>query len=939
MERPYPRRHSRIRRRATGNLLFLHAILLLGLRPDPASAAQSGPSAPRVVLQLSGWGGADLPAWFRMDSAFREQLASRYRGRVEFYTEYLDGSRFSGADYEQHLADLLKDKYQGMVDLVAAFGNPAYGFALRHRKAFGEETPIVFGLVGASEVERLGRRPGVSGGTVTADVKGTLEAALAVQPEIKRVFVVGGTTPFDSTRVAQARRAYEPYRHRLEFTYLTELSMAELVKRVSNLPPQSIVLVLHLFRDGAGQTFRPYDSFRMVARASNRPVYGLVETYFGAGMVGGSISSFRTQGQIAGELGARVLAGESPEHLPIYREGNKKVYDWRELDRWGIDERRVPRDAVVYFRQPSIWQEYGWYIAAILVICFLQAALIVMLLVQRSARQQAQRSLQERVEFLRLVAEVSSSSLRLSAAEVDPWIDDWVRRLGTVLGVDRAALIEEQQEALRFTHTWSADRMGPLPAPSADEFPWAMSALRRSGIVQVSRLADLPAEAGIDRATWQRYGVKAFLATPLVEGGETVGALVLAAHQAERTWPDEVVTRLRLLGDIFASALAIRRAQTARSASEQLTGTLLAVLSAPTAVLDRDSNILRVNKAWADLAGEPSTTALPWAPMGSNYLEVCRRAEPAGSLVSSEALDAIESVLNGGREEFRLRYDLSSPTGERYMEALVAPLGRPEGGAMISHIDLTDQERAERETRELRQTIAHFGRVATLSELSASMAHELNQPLTAIMSNVQAARRFLAAAPYDLDEIREILTDIEEDDRRAGEVIRRLRVMIRKGQTDRELLALHDQIREVAKLISPDARIRQVNVVLELDPSLPPVRADRVQLSQVILNLMMNGVDAMEKVTSGERELILRTWRYDDRSVALSVQDRGPGITANPVDRIFEPFYTSKREGMGLGLSICRSIVETHGGRIWASNNHDRGATLHLVLPIGSEEA
>jgi two-component system sensor kinase FixL len=324
--------------------------------------------------------------------------------------------------------------------------------------------------------------------------------------------------------------------------------------------------------------------------------------------------------------------------------------------------------------------------------------------------------------------------------------------------------------------------------------------------------------------------------------------------------------------------------------------------------------------------------------VGSNYLEICRQARSSGSPVSREALDGIESVLGGGRGEFRLRCDWPSPTGERRTEVLVAPLSRHEGGAVISHIDFTDQERAEREAQELRRTIAHFGRVASLGELSASMAHELNQPLTAILSNVQAARRFLAASPQDLSEIREILTDIEEDDRRAGEVIRRLRVMILKGETDRQLLSLHDQVREVAELLSPDARIRQVVVRLEPDPALPPVRADRVQISQVILNLMMNGVDAMEKIRPDQRELVLRTWRYDDQSAALSIRDRGPGITASPVDRIFEPFYTSKHDGMGLGLSICRSIVESHGGRIWASNNPDGGATIQMVLPISREE-
>jgi two-component system sensor kinase FixL len=255
------------------------------------------------------------------------------------------------------------------------------------------------------------------------------------------------------------------------------------------------------------------------------------------------------------------------------------------------------------------------------------------------------------------------------------------------------------------------------------------------------------------------------------------------------------------------------------------------------------------------------------------------------------------------------------------MEMIVAPLG------------------AERETQELRQMIAHLGRVSTLGELSASLAHELNQPLSAILSNVQAARRFLAVGPPDLGELHEILTDIEEDDRRAGEIIRRLRSLVRNDPTDRQLLFLQDQAREVADLVSPEVRIRQIPIVLEMDPALPPVRADRIQLSQVILNLMMNGADAMVKRKRGERELVIRTWRYDHQSAALSVRDHGSGIQANPIDRIFDPFYTSKSDGLGMGLSICRSIVEAHGGRIWATNNPERGATIQFVLPLVRKEA
>jgi signal transduction histidine kinase len=410
-------------------------------------------------------------------------------------------------------------------------------------------------------------------------------------------------------------------------------------------------------------------------------------------------------------------------------------------------------------------------------------------------------------------------------------------------------------------------------------------------------------------------------------------------HKQEQIWTDELVTRLQLIGAIFASAAGLRRVETGKSASDHRSRALMSVLSGPTAILDRSGMIVDVNDAWGRLGPAIGAHPVPWAAVGSNYLDAYRGAAAPDGWAVPEALGGIQSVLNGGEKECRLKYVSRSPNGERSVEALMVSLGQPEGGAVVSHVDITDRRRAKREMQEILETLSHRGRVVAIGELTASLAHELNQPLTAILSNVQTARRFLSTSPNSLGEVTEILADIEEDDRRAGEIIRRIRTMIRKGETHHQSVSFHDQIREVTDLFSPHARLRQVAVVLDLDPALPPVWGDRVQLSQVILNLIMNGVDAMEKLGPKERELVLRTWRYDDRSVALSIRDRGTGITTNPPDRIFEPFYTSKREGLGLGLSLSRSIVEAHGGRIWGSNNSDRGATFHLVLPIGSEES
>jgi two-component system sensor kinase FixL len=225
-----------------------------------------------------------------------------------------------------------------------------------------------------------------------------------------------------------------------------------------------------------------------------------------------------------------------------------------------------------------------------------------------------------------------------------------------------------------------------------------------------------------------------------------------------------------------------------------------------------------------------------------------------------------------------------------------------------------------------------------MGELAASMAHELSQPLTGILTNAQAARRFLDTTAPDLDELRSILSDIVEDDRRASEVIQRLRELLRKGEPAFTTLDLHRLIRDIAKLVSSDAIIRNVSLTLDLGPGSPAVRGDRVQLQQVVLNLLVNGMDAMAEV-GGERGLVVRTRDTAVQTVHVSVEDTGPGLRPGTETLVFEPFYTTKPAGMGMGLAIARSIIEAHGGLIWASNNPIRGAAFHVALPLAVEHA
>jgi len=254
------------------------------------------------------------------------------------------------------------------------------------------------------------------------------------------------------------------------------------------------------------------------------------------------------------------------------------------------------------------------------------------------------------------------------------------------------------------------------------------------------------------------------------------------------------------------------------------------------------------------------------------------------------------------------------------------------------------RSRHRRELAELERTrvqqgeLAHLSRVTMLGELSGSLAHELNQPLTSILSNAQAAIRFLARDGADLDEVRDILKDIVDEDHRAGEIIRRLRALLKKGDVQRHPLAINDVVLEVLKLVRSDLGNQSVTTHTALAPDLPMVSGDRVQLQQVLLNLVINASDAMRSNAADDRQIVVRTELGDGNGVRVSVSDGGCGMASETLARVFEPFFSTKNHGLGLGLSVCHTIVSAHGGTLRAANNPDRGATFTVTLPLSGEE-
>ena len=307
-------------------------------------------------------------------------------------------------------------------------------------------------------------------------------------------------------------------------------------------------------------------------------------------------------------------------------------------------------------------------------------------------------------------------------------------------------------------------------------------------------------------------------------------------------------------------------------------------------------------------------------------------------------LQAVEKSLRTGAE-YESEYRAVLPDGQVRWIAGRGQVefngdGRPVRMRGVA-VDITKRKQAEEQTAHHRNEIAHLSRVTKLGELSGSIAHELSLPLSAILSNAQAAQRVLANGHADLAEVREILNDIVSEDKRAGEVIQRLRQWMKKGEVQHHSLRINEVVEDVLKLIHDDLINQHVTVAVELGRNLPLVTGDPVQLQQVLLNLVVNACDAMTNCDAPERRLLIRTGTETpngNSAVLVSVTDRGGSIPEEKMEQIFEPFFTTKAKGMGLGLSVCHTIIAAHRGKLWATNNADCGATFHFSLPIGGSK-
>jgi PAS domain S-box-containing protein len=563
-----------------------------------------------------------------------------------------------------------------------------------------------------------------------------------------------------------------------------------------------------------------------------------------------------------------------------------------------------------------------------------QFELVAQIFANALSRKQAEKSLEERLKFEMLLTDILARFVNLPSDELDNAIRDAQRRICECLGLDLCALWQWSIEApglLTMTHIYRSLEGPLLPEPMdvKEYFPWCRQELEAGNIIAVSSMVELPAEAARDVKNFCYFGIKSCLVFPLSQGdGPPFGALGFNTMRAERTWPETIVKRLQLVTQIFTNALARKRAERELVKSEQRLRLITNALPVLIAYVDADQRYRFNNEAYREWFG-----VSPEEAMGRTIREV------VGDGFFQRVRPYIERALSG--EHVRCALDVEMAGGRPLsVEAIYVPDIDEQAdvrGFYVLVIDVTDRNLAQQESKRLQDELLHAWRVSTMGELAGALAHEINQPLSAIMSNAQAARRYLNAPAPDMDEIKEIINDIVQEDTRAGEVIIRLRALLKKAKIEVEPVDLNSVFRETVGLLNSDAVIRDIKIDLELDPLLPFVRGDRIQLQQVALNLVLNAFDAMEERPRGERWVIIRT-EMKDSQVLAAVKDNGMGVLRGDYEKVFQPFHTTKTQGLGMGLSISRSIINRHQGRIWVENNSDGGATFYFSLPASIDE-
>jgi signal transduction histidine kinase len=849
----------------------------------------------------------------------------------------LDITRYAQEDMEGPFVQFLLARLtKWRPDLVVPIGSPAGRFVAKYRRGLFPSAPVIYTGMDQRTLPPDALQNNATFVGESFDIAGLVEDILQLAPDTNHIAVVIGATPLERYWTTIFQKEFERYTNRVHFTWFNDLSFDEMLHRVATLPPHSFILLVLLLRDAAGVSHNQDDALQQLRALANAPINGIYQNQLGLGIVGGRLYQAEAEGDESARIAVRVLRGEPISRFPPVLIGTQPHprYDWRELQRWNISEARLPAGSVIEFRQPTVWQQYRWHIVGGVTIIGVQAALIVTLLVQRRRRRAAQAALTERLRFEVLVSEVVTACSGATMDQLNERIRDSLQRVVRFLGLDRGALWQRAQRdsTVSLTHVWQTPGAGARPATlDANLFPYIGKRMRGGEIVCFTAPAELPPEASVERALFEGSGIRSFAAIPLLAGDRPLGALAFISLHAERRWPVHIVQQLRALAEPFATALIRVQSAAAVENSAAMAGAILAALPGETAIIDSAGTIVQVNKAWATAARSGAAAQLA-LKLGANYLDACRSAVDMLPDIGRMLRASIESILRGERDEFAVEYPTTRRGEDRWFEVRVRRLAHFGGGAAVMHFDVTARRQAEAAAQLNLGQIAHLDRVAAMGQLASSIAHELNQPLAGILANAQAARLLLSDPQLDREELQACLADIISDDRRAGEVIRRMRELLRKADAVSVPLALNELAANTIRLVANDALLHAVTIDFLPGLALPTAYGDAVQIQQVILNLLTNAITAAAHGDAPTRKVTVWTSKPTTPYVELGVHDSGKGIAEADLGRIFEPFFSTKPDGLGMGLTISRTIVEAHGGLLLVENDPAGGATFRVHL-------
>ena len=550
-----------------------------------------------------------------------------------------------------------------------------------------------------------------------------------------------------------------------------------------------------------------------------------------------------------------------------------------------------------------------------------------------TASRTADVSLEEHLTFERLLADLSARFANVLGDQLEEEIESALKQLLTFLDFDRSNFGE-------FTADGWASILCSMAAEGVERYPpgpvpkfaaWYLSRLRAEKIVRVRSIDDLPHGTSEEAEYFRQSGIRSSVGIPLHVGGRIVGFINFSAFRSTREWPDDLIARLKIVGEVIAQALVRKRSEAALQASEERWRSIFEASNLGISIIDQNLRYIATNPAFQAMLG---------------YTDVELKNLTAVEVTAEEDRDVTRILINELQQ------------GERHHYQSVKQYRRKNGTIMWGHvyastvlnaqsgakmfigtlIDITATKHAQDALRATQAKLAHITRQSTMHEVTATIAHEVNQPLAAIVANGNAALRWLRKIPPDFAEAVVNVNQIVNDGHRASGVIASIRGMFKKDDHAKVLLDVNEVIREVLELLHGELNSKRVSVRTKLSRNLPQVLADHVQLLQVILNLVTNAVEAMSNNPVGSRVLNVNSKSSQPNEVIIAVEDSGPGIEAKDLDRIFDAFFTTKAQGMGMGLSICRSIVELHRGRVWAAGRRPHGSIFYVTLPSAATQ-